>query len=94
MARAYRLLAARAPAGVYNVCSGVTPSIREIVTLLGEVGGVRVEHVIDPNLVRDHEVMEIRGAHDRLTDATGWEPVIPFQRTLGDAVAWWESHPG
>jgi GDP-4-dehydro-6-deoxy-D-mannose reductase len=94
VARAYRLLAARAPAGVYNVCSGVTPSIREIVTLLGEVGGVRVEHVIDPNLVRDHEVMEIRGAHDRLTDATGWEPVIPFQRTLGDAVAWWESHPG
>ena len=22
--------------------------------------------------------------------ATGWEPVIPFDRTLGDAVAWWE----
>jgi GDP-4-dehydro-6-deoxy-D-mannose reductase len=90
VARAYRLLAARAPADVYNVCSGHTPSIAEIVALLGEVAGVRVEHEVDPKLVRAHEVLEIRGSHDRLTAATGWEPVIPFERTLGDAVAWWE----
>jgi GDP-4-dehydro-6-deoxy-D-mannose reductase len=90
VARAYRLLAARAPAGVYNVCSGFTPSIREIVARLGEVCGVGVEHEVDPDLVRGHEVMEVRGSHDRLTRATGWEPVIPFDRTLGDAVAWWE----
>src|SRR3954453_4078511 len=59
VARAYRLLAARAPAGVYNVCSGVTPSIREIVAQLGDVAGVRVDHAVDRALVRDHEVMEI-----------------------------------
>jgi nucleoside-diphosphate-sugar epimerase len=69
----------------------VTPSIREIVATLAEVGGVRVEHVVDSQLVRDHEVMEIRGAHDRITAATRWEPVIPLERTLGDAVAWWEA---
>jgi nucleoside-diphosphate-sugar epimerase len=34
--------------------------------------------------------MEVRGSNDRLTRATGWEPMIPFERTLGDAVAWWE----
>jgi GDP-4-dehydro-6-deoxy-D-mannose reductase len=88
--RAYRLLGERAPPGVYNVCTGFTPSIAEIVARLGEVAGVRVEHVIDPALVRGHEVAQVRGSHDRLTDATGWEPVIPFDRTLGDAVAWWE----
>lgn len=91
VARAYRLLAARAPADVYNICSGHTPSIREIVALLGEVAGVRVEHEVDPKLVRGHEVLEVRGSHERLTKGTGWEPVIPFERTLGDAVAWWES---
>ena len=90
VARGYRLLADRAPADVYNVCSGTTPSIAEIVALLGEVAGVRVEHEVDPQLVRGHEVLEIRGSHERLTRATGWEPVIPFERTLGDAVAWWE----
>jgi GDP-4-dehydro-6-deoxy-D-mannose reductase len=91
VARAYRLLGADAPADVYNVCSGHTPSIAEIVGLLGEVACVRVEHVIDPALVREHEVHEIRGSHARLTAATGWEPEIPFARTLGDAVDWWES---
>jgi GDP-4-dehydro-6-deoxy-D-mannose reductase len=89
--RAYRLLAAGAPAGVYNVCSGDTPSIAELVALLGEVAGVRVDHVVDPKLVRTHEVVEIRGSHARLTDATGWEPVIPLHRTLADAVTWWET---
>jgi GDP-4-dehydro-6-deoxy-D-mannose reductase len=88
--RAYRLLAARAPAGVYNVCSGFTPSITEIVAQLGEVARVAIDHVVDRDLVRGHEVMEVRGSHDRLTSATGWEPMIPFERTLGDAVAWWE----
>jgi GDP-4-dehydro-6-deoxy-D-mannose reductase len=91
VARAYRLLATRAPAGVYNVCSGYTPSITEIVVRLGQVAGVGVEHVVDQSLVRGHEVMEVRGAHDRLTAATGWEPVVPFDRTLGDAVTWWEA---
>jgi GDP-4-dehydro-6-deoxy-D-mannose reductase len=89
--RAYCLLAERAPAGTYNVCSGQTPSITELVALLGEVAGVRVEHVVDPKLVRAHEVLEIRGSHERLTNATGWEPVIPLERMLGDAVAWWET---
>jgi GDP-4-dehydro-6-deoxy-D-mannose reductase len=88
--RAYRLLATRAPAGVYNVCSGHTPSISEIVARLGAVAGVRIEHVVDPTLIRGHEVMEVRGSHDLLTQATGWEPMVPFDRTLGDAVAWWE----
>jgi GDP-4-dehydro-6-deoxy-D-mannose reductase len=90
VARAYRLLAERAPAGVYNVCSGHTPSITEIVARLGTVAGVGIEHVVDNTLIRGHEVMEIRGSHDRLTRATGWEPTVPFDRTLGDAVAWWE----
>jgi GDP-4-dehydro-6-deoxy-D-mannose reductase len=93
VARAYRLLAEEAPAGIYNVCSGHTPSIAELVALLGEVAGVRVDHVVDPKLVRGHEVLEIRGSHDRLTHATGWEPVIPLDRTLADAVAWWETQP-
>jgi GDP-4-dehydro-6-deoxy-D-mannose reductase len=88
--RAYRLLAAQAPAGVYNVCSGFTPSITEIVAQLGEVAGVAVQHVVNPDLVRGHEVMVVRGSHDLLTSATGWEPMVAFERTLGDAVAWWE----
>ena len=38
--RAYRLLAARGEPGVYNVCSGVSRSARELIAGLSEVAGV------------------------------------------------------
>lgn len=86
--RAYRLLAA-APPGVYNVASGTSRSARDLVAAFERVAGVIIEPAVDPGLVRPHEVAEIRGSHARLTEATGWEPEIPLDTTLGDAVAWW-----
>jgi GDP-4-dehydro-6-deoxy-D-mannose reductase len=85
---AYRLLA-DAPPEAYNVCSGRSVGIAELVTRLGVVAGVEVDHVVDPALVRPNEVLEIRGARDRITAATGWEPRIPLETTLADAVEWW-----
>lgn len=81
--RAYRLLAERGEPGVYNVCSGRTASTAEIVRMLG------VEHVVDPGLLRPHEVMELRGSYDALRAATGWEPEIPLDQTVRDTLTWW-----
>ncbi|RKQ93834.1 GDP-4-dehydro-6-deoxy-D-mannose reductase [Solirubrobacter pauli] len=86
--RAYRLLAAQGtPGEVYNVCSGVTRSARELVAGLAEIAGVAVDHVVDPARVRAHEVMEIRGDASKLEAATGWRPQIPLEQTLADALA-------
>ncbi len=87
--RAYRLLAERAEPGAYNVCSGRTASASELVAALARASGIEVEHVVDPALVRPNEVMEVRGANDRLRAATGWQPEIPLERTLADTLAWW-----
>jgi GDP-4-dehydro-6-deoxy-D-mannose reductase len=87
--RAYRLLAARREPGAFNVCSGRPASAGELVRVLAEAAGVSVDHVVDPALVRAHEVMEVRGSFDHLRSATGWEPEIPLSRTLADTVAWW-----
>jgi GDP-4-dehydro-6-deoxy-D-mannose reductase len=90
--RAYRVLAQRGEAGaIYNVCSGVTRSARELLVALGEVAGVAVDHQIDPAKVRAHEVFEIRGANDALTAATGWRPEIGLETTLRDTLAWWRA---
>jgi GDP-4-dehydro-6-deoxy-D-mannose reductase len=89
--RAYRLLAERAEPGVYNVCSGRTASAAELVAALAEAAGVAVEHVVDPALVRAHEMMELRGSYERLRAATGWEPEIPLTRTLSDSLASWRA---
>jgi GDP-4-dehydro-6-deoxy-D-mannose reductase len=89
--RAYRLLAERAEPGVYNVSSGNSVSATDQVRLLSElIAPIEVEHVVDPVRFRAHEVMDLRGASDRLTAATGWRPEIPFKQTMQDTIEWWE----
>ena len=92
--RAYRLLAASGESGAVNVCSGRTASARELIAGLACVAGVEIDHVVDPRLVRAHEVMEIRGSAARLRELTGWEPEIPLETTLADTVAWWRQELG
>jgi GDP-4-dehydro-6-deoxy-D-mannose reductase len=86
---AYRLLVERADPGAYNVCSGSTSSAAEIIAELRRSIDIELEHVVDPSLVRANEVLEIRGDNARLRAATGWEPEVPFEQTVGDTLAWW-----
>ncbi len=89
--RAYRLLAAHAEPGVYNVCSGHSISAAEQVSLLGELlAPIEVEHVVDPARVRAHEVMDLLGSAKRIATATGWRRKIPFRQTMLDTIDWWE----
>jgi GDP-4-dehydro-6-deoxy-D-mannose reductase len=90
--RAYRLLADPAvPAGIYNVCSGVSSSTADRVAAVGRaIRPIEVEHVVDPALVRAHEVPDLRGAYTKLEAATGWRPQIPLVQTLVDTIAWWQ----
>lgn len=89
--RAYRLLGEGAAPGAYNVCSGRSASVREIVALLAEVAGLPLDHEVDPALVRPHEVLDVRGDPGRVHEATGWSPAIPLRRTLEDTVEWWRA---
>jgi len=90
--RAYRLLAHTAEPGIYNVCSGQSVSAGDQVRLLAElIAPIEVEHTVDPARVRAHEVMDLRGSHERLTAATGWQPEIPLRQTMSETIAWWEA---
>ncbi len=89
--RAYRLLAARADPGIYNVSSGRSISAAEQVSLLAELmTPIEVEHVVDPARVRRHEVMDLTGANGRIEAAVGWRPEIPFRQTMQETIEWWE----
>ncbi len=88
------MLAAAGEAGAFNVCSGRSASAAELVAALGRAAGVAIDHVVDPALVRAHEVMDVRGSAARLHAATGWQPEIPLETTLADSVAWWRANRG
>lgn len=85
--RAYALAAGLD--GAFNVCSGRSASVAELVALLAEHARIPIRHEVDPALLRAHDARDMRGSHARLTEATGWEPEIPLDRTVRDTLDWW-----
>ena len=92
--RAYWLALESAPAGAYNVASGSPVAIAHILDLLAAGTAVRVDQRTDASMLRENEVMEICGSHEKLTEATGWRPEIPLERTLADTLDWWRAEVG
>ncbi|HLH46695.1 MAG TPA: GDP-mannose 4,6-dehydratase, partial [Acidimicrobiales bacterium] len=86
--RAYRLLLEHGEAGaVYNVCSGVSRPISEIVDRLLALSGLDVEVRVDPARFRPSDLPDLRGDPSRLTARTGWLPEVDLDRTLADVLA-------
>ena len=92
--RAYWLALEECEPGAYNVCSGRSSVIDDILAALSRESPLQVRQRTDPALMRDKEVMDIRGSHDKLTAATGWQPEIPLERTLRDTLDWWRDRVG
>lgn len=90
--RAYRLLVERGePGEVYNVCSGVDLAVQDLADQLVAQAKVPLQLEVDPELLRPVELPVLRGSHDRLTRATGWEPEIPISQTLTDLLEDWRA---
>lgn len=87
--RAYWLLVERGHPGVFNVASGRATAVSDILRGLAEHSPLDLAQRTDPARLRTGEVMEITGSHERLTDATGWQPEIELSDTLRDTLDWW-----
>jgi GDP-4-dehydro-6-deoxy-D-mannose reductase len=88
--RAYIVLIERGrPGVVYNVCSGLAPSMQEVLDGLLARATVRVAIETDPALYRHHDASIVVGHHARLTRDTGWRPGVPLDTTLDDLLAFW-----
>jgi len=86
--RAYRLLLdPSVPAGTYNVASGQTVRMQEIVHLLVGLARVPVRVDRDESRVRPADIPRLAGDASKLRAATGWEPEIPLEQTLADTLA-------
>jgi GDP-4-dehydro-6-deoxy-D-mannose reductase len=80
--------------GAFNVCSGRSTSVAELVELVAGQARIPVRHEVDPALLRDHDARDMCGTHARLTAATGWKPEIPLERTIADTLDWWRARLG
>jgi GDP-4-dehydro-6-deoxy-D-mannose reductase len=86
--RAHAAAAALA-SGAYNVCSGRSVSVAELIDVLRACTRVEIHHEVDPARLRPNDVPEIRGSAERLSAETGWAPALPPERTVADALEAW-----
>lgn len=79
------------PGEVYNVCSGTARTIQSLINRLLELARTPISVEIDPERYRPADVPTIFGSAEKLRQATGWEPEIPFEQTVQDVLNEWRS---
>ena len=85
--RAYRLVMAHGASGeVYNIASGMTHTIHDLLDTLLHYSEAAIEICEDPTRMRPAMVPVLWGDSTRVRAATGWEPSIPFEQTLLDVL--------
>jgi GDP-4-dehydro-6-deoxy-D-mannose reductase len=89
--KAYILLLRKGYRGEpYNVCSGASLALREILFFLtGSARGRTVYIEVDASKLRKADVKSLIGSNRKIFQETGWSPRIPIDQTLTDLLAYW-----
>lgn len=89
--RGYWMLLERAePGEVYNLCSGHSRAIREVLDYFLSQASVRnIEVREDPSRLRPADLPNLYGSAAKIESAIGWKPTIPFEQTLTDVLNYW-----
>jgi GDP-4-dehydro-6-deoxy-D-mannose reductase len=82
---AYRLAITLEP-GTWNVCSGTLVTLGDVLAVLLRLAG-REDVPVRENRGTRRDMPP--GSAAKLRAATGWEPRIPLEQTLGDLLAYW-----
>ncbi|MFP3941766.1 MAG: GDP-mannose 4,6-dehydratase [Acidobacteriota bacterium] len=90
MVRAYWLAVTKArPGEVYNIATGDGLTIREMLDRLIGLSDADVTVEVDPTRLRPSDVEILIGDSSKFRADTGWEPQVPFDRTLRDTLDFW-----
>jgi GDPmannose 4,6-dehydratase/GDP-4-dehydro-6-deoxy-D-mannose reductase len=85
--RAYWLLLEKCPGGeVYNIGGERTMLVAEMLELLKGMARCKIQHAVDPALVRPSDVTLQIPDTSKFRAATGWRPEIPLEKTLRDLL--------
>lgn len=71
-----------------NICTGVAPKIQEVLDMLVEIGGVKVDVRQSAELLRPSDELLLLGDNSRLT-ALGWKRKFTLRQTLEGVLDDW-----
>lgn len=88
--RGYRLVAEKGkPGQVYQLCSGRSVAIKQVLqTLLGQ-SSVKIKVRTDPTRFRRSDIPVLRGSSRKATRELGWTLRYTLKATLSDTLNWW-----
>lgn len=88
----YSMLMEKGVAGeVYNIGSGNSRSMKELLDILLSLTNKKIEIQEDPGKLRPVSVPDVYCDFTKLKKLTGWEPKIPLETTLQDTLDYWRS---
>lgn len=79
------------PGEVYNIASGKGIKIKEFLNKLIEMTNLNLKIVQEPARMRPSDVELLIGSNEKFKKVTGWQPEIPFDKTLQDLLDYWRS---
>lgn len=74
---------------VYNIGTGKTYSIHEILEMLLSLAQIDVSIEVDPTRLRPSDVPVLLSDSTKFRVLTGWAPKIPFSQSLKDLLDYW-----
>ena len=73
--------------------SGEPRVIRDVLNLLLKLS--KNDNILtedDPTRMRPSDVQILHGDCSKFKEQTGWEPEIPFEKTMGDLLEFWRGN--
>lgn len=90
--KAYNLTLEKCDFGqIYNICSGKSYSIKEVLDTLLCMSKIKIKVEIEKNRMRKSDVPIMIGDNSKFCNKTGWKPVILFSSTLKDILEFWRT---
>lgn len=90
--RAYTLLMKAGNAGeTYNVGSGRSYAIRDVLGQIISLSSEDIKVEIDINKIRPVDVPIIEADITKINQITGWKPLIPLRQTLQETLDYWRA---
>ena len=87
--RGYRLAALKG-SGVYNLCSGKSVSIGDVLKTLIEISGLKVEIKTDPARLRPSDTLDVYGSFQKAKAELGWSPEFTdLRQSLKEVYDYW-----
>jgi GDP-4-dehydro-6-deoxy-D-mannose reductase len=92
MVRAYYFAVQRCvPGEVYNISTGNSWKIGDVLHLLLSFSKVKIKVEEDKDRMRPSDVEVLVGDSSKFRKQTGWKPNIPFEKTMEDLLNYWRN---